>query len=1768
MTDIFGKKPASTELTGGAGFTYEDTVVAYYLAHLLRHEGAAGQLGIVTSVAVQRQGHGHPMDDVIVGLDDAGTRKSLELQVKRSVTISGADQRFKEIVAAAVKTQAAPSFVKDADASGFVVEHVTDTVFRSLSRMITRAKASPDSKDFEQYFAEDGTAGAEDKKLREALLPLTGATSLEEEVSFYRHFATLQLAGLDDGGALRAEIVNRLQEIVSGNIDGQSILLFDRLCRIAREGAASAAKWTRTSLLAQLRSSVRLKVAPNFADDIKRLNAASLEALNDVSEKVDDFHVMRDGLQEKVAQKLEKHRVVSIGGLPGCGKSAVLKHFVANAAKSGPILFLKNDRMPGTSWTTFATALGLRHVNAADLLAEIGATGTPILFIDGIDRIRPDQQHIITDLLWTIEADPNLQHWKVLATSRDQGLEAFRNWFPKTFYDAKGMGNVTVSGFSDEEAERLAQSKPGLRRLLVSPSRAVEQIARRPFFAAVLAKAISQEAEPKTEADLINEWWRRAGHDAIAETVLQRQRALIALAEKGVRNLGKEMLVRELKPETVLYLDALEADNIVRLERQGAVVSFTHDIFFEWVFFRLLIELDDKWPSALSDAGEPPLLGRVVGLLAQDALTIPGRWTAGLAQLEGSSLRAQWKREWLTAPPFTNAFEAALDEFTQRFEADDFALCEKLFVWFQAQHTQPSPMIMQGALKIEGMDTIRLADLFGWPSDGAAWGRLIDWIIARHDKIPARFIPQALEVLGVWQNAFSEMKNERSKNILATCSAWLADLELEIYAEGYARPRGKWDVLGHEAQKGFATGLRTMIIRSARSYPEFAVALFERASINKHMLRSAFDDLMGFTSVMAEVAPEAVEKVAEAKLLQELPQDEYDRLRREEAEQAKWRDEIRKIPEGNRTREQEMALSSIHIPTGMNDFRLDEVGLDAHNHYFHPASALHEPFASLLAKSPAVGLRLIKKMTNHATTGWRQIHKFNRRERGTPMPIVLDFPWGKEEFWGDWHVFGWGLGMLGSELLQCAYLSLGYWAFKEIEKGSSTSDVIKDILEGSTCYASLGLCLRLAIETFEVSEMTLPIVACQRLWEHDMARLVQEPQKDIDLFGLAFLTKLTGDKAKAKAFLESREYRKRDVRELAMRFAITSNKELRERFRKALAAFPEHLPFEIEEQRENPRLAQQLKEKAEIWSGLGDIENYRRYEMEGDQVAIGYEHPKPLPEATQEKAAKAAESISQMRVLNWALKSLNEGKLSEGWSLDKAIEYAKKLDRDDLFDERADVGPHTVQSGVSAIAAGVILFGDKDLPERSWAWGVMDRVLKMREPEVYRGSKIPWHPAFHLISALFNDRKSSAPRSESSASLIELANHPNEDVQAMAFQALFRDPNPHVKWTAAHYAYDLAHYIDPVKNDKTFERDAPEDREARKAALAKSLHSLGFAAEEAFKPLPPAWVKGSRRSRHEEDYWTSPKRSFDGQYAAKLFAHFPLEEWCKSDVYREKTGEFLAELARWTAERLMPVWHDSKKRRDKQTDLFHWDHALGKMFARVVPFFDVGWMRENFIKPFSKADEEALRVLAEFADTTVTRHILDAENVSPNALAVLDDCVQRVINDRTFDRNGYRPGKLNGYDMPTLIKALLFVNVEQECPGAARFVNGDWTDIATIMPLVTKLMKAAGWSNFVMQQYLALCEKAGASYPLDAFINQAGAALDAIEYSKGSWVGTTLPARLAAIIQNLAGANYPLELNRARGLLRLLDALIDLGDRRSAALEQDEAFRRVQGTAA
>ena len=1745
---------SSPELTGGAGFTYEDSVVAYYLAALLRQETAAGQEGTVTSVAVQQAGNGHPMDDVIVEFKDDYSRRRISLQVKRQITISAAASNadFREIIAKAVATRARPDFQPDLDVYGFAVENVATQSFRTLNRLIDWAKSSPTGENFAHRFAGTGSAAAAERRLRDGLLPLIAPESPEDETNFYRQFSALKMDGLMDDGILRAEIVNRLQELIVCSEGDLSLLLFDSLCRIARQGAGTACIWTRQTLLSQLQGKVRLKVIPNYRVDVDLLQSFSLAEMADVSEEIEGFRVERLSAETSVTDRLSKCRLVNLSGLPGCGKSAMLKRIARKYATKGPIFFLKSDRLTGTSWLTFATAIGVSQRDIADLLAEIASAGTPILFIDGVDRIRPDQRGIITDILRAIQANEHLSSWKVLTSSRDQGLEAFRAWFPSTFYRDSGIGDVSIELFSDSEAAVLAKEKPNLKRLLWGPA-PVREIARRPFFAAVLARSFSnKDTTPRTEVDLIDAWWAHGGHDAPEDAVPLRQRALLELAEKGVRTLGKEIAAQDLNDSTYAQIVALINDCVIRQLESGVFYSFTHDIFFEWVFFRLLIQRRSDWQHCLTEAGEPPLLGRVVGLLAQHAISSPGKWAEGYRDLEIRPLRPQWRREWLTAPPLTPAFARGQEEFHALLHENDYALFEKLLVWFQAQHTVPSPLILQhGKNLVEGVDYVRMADILSWPSDFYGWGRLLDWLLPLAPNLPVRLLPNIVEMFNVWQNFYAKIQNTRSSKILDVCSNWLINLEGSEYPEKFPTEHGRWGEIGGEARSSLATSLRIIILNSAQTYPEPAIALFERAIANDLMRREAYSNLVGFTSVMANLAPDQLIALTKAELMEELPQDLIDRVKQEERDRLEWLNQIRAVPEQDRTDDQRRALecAHTHILSGYESIDLDDIGINHHHHFYFPTSALHEPFAGLFEKNPEVALRLVRDLVNHATKGWRQVHYINRERMGTPIPVVLGFPWGKQKFWGDWHVYSWFMGQLASNPLACALLALNHWAFKQIEAGQPTDEVIQATVEGNECFAVLGLALVLALETFHVSETTLPIVTCQRLWRHDTTRVAQGPMN-----------------------LDTRASRMRGIRELVMRFAIGPDKALRHRIKKALAHFPDDLPYEIEETRSDPNLTASLMEEAQRHVGLGDIVNYSEHKTEDEQVVVSYQSPVSPPPKNRQELAKSAKYLEEEAIINWAMKSLAGNALSDGIALADAVDLARACDNPSMFKERHDVGDHTTQSMIAAIAACVMRFGDSSSQDHYWGLDVLTRIDNMKErQDTFFGSRISWHPTNFLITGLAQLRESDPTNLERARRLMRLTAYPLEEIRNLAFASLLRDPDLRIAWITTQLALEIAIFHRPKIKENGC-RDDRINQAARKKSLKRALKALSTNAVAQQQPLPPAWAKMTNRpwdSRLDDEVeWDDPDPSFNARYAASVFQHCPIEAWCQTGTFKPMVENMLKGFVVWTDERLIPPWsHHNREPNRKTTGLIEWTRLLGDFLARAAPYFETEVVRNDFLAPFLTDSKNALSVLAPFADKTVCRHIFDAPTIPSNTFDLLEDCADRIVRDSVFDPQGYRAGEVHGDDMPVLIQALLFVTVEK-ADGAIRFVNGDWSQVDLIMPLVTRLVTVVGWSTFVMDQFLTLCERAGDAYPLSDFVVQANTIPTLIEKARGSWVGTTLPARTAGVVQSVADANFPLQEHEAQGLLRVLDALIDLGDRRSVALEQTEAFRGIQGSLA
>lgn len=1716
-------------------------------------------------MAVQQDRQGEALDDLIIDAEEAGEPSRLSLQVKSAFAISAADSDFKAIIKASLATRRKSEFRVGKDRYGFIVGEVAVGRFGHLAEILRFAEASPSSGDFVARFRQGGEASRDVILLRGELRPLIGGDD-DAEHDFYRHFVGYRFDNLAPGGDAYVQLANRLGEIVSQ--DG--VAATEILCRHVRLGEGKAQVWTRNSLLSGPKPGLSFKTSPNYRADVAALESLARNSCVEIRADIAGLSIVRAALVERAEAETQAHSFANISGLPGCGKSVVLRRCVERALEKGPVLFLASDRLEGASWRSFARSQGLQHLDAEAILGEIGATGSATLFIDGIDRISPSHRGIIADLLNAIERDPALSHWRVLATSRDQGLEVLRSWISSSLYAHTGIGNVDVGALSDEEAKALGEKHPALKPLLFGAD-AVQEIARRPFFAAVIADqavamALDTTPPPQTEAELIDAWWRAGGYNLKPTAADGRQRALLELAEAGAATLGKGIHRRSISSETATQLEGLRRDKIVDVVVEGSRYKFSHDIFFEWSFFRLLIDEGEAWPGALTKAGEPPLLARIVGLLAQSEYEKAGSWAAGYAALSALPLRPQWRRSWLLGPASSTKFKMNAQELDALLDANDHALLEKFLVWFQAERTIPSPIVLQHASgDIDSDILVRAADMLGWPSDVAQWQRALSWIFDRSATLPAKVLPHVVELFSVWQNMCSGFRNGISGKIITICDSWLTEIE------GGQTPR--WKDVKDDTRSAVASHLRSIILKAATSYPEPASRALDRVLARERRSGHLLTAVFALTPILGTVFPEKLAELVRVEVIEELPKDKKERKERADQAQYEWIKAIREKPEAERTPNEQRALEhrGMFIAHGEDRYELDDVGIDRHHSSFYPAAAGHEPFDTLFKVAPAVALKLVRDLSNHANRGWLQVHELRRRNHGTPLPLVVEFPWGKQTFWGDQRTYGWYIGQLGPQSLESAWLAQTHWAHTQLESGADIDALIQQVTEGHENVAALGLAVSLAVEHNQRSPGVRALLAAQRLWVMDLNRQVQEAGRGLVLMGIDPRDQMTAKQRAADDYLMSRSYRERSLKDISYLYALSNDEQERESFVQQLARFPDELPYAYAEEVGDADFEASAKERATAWVEFARKENYGlvRTEANTEQAQLVYRDPTPKTPERQQQIDQSQNALRDFTVVAWASKSLSERAIQSNVALAAAIEFARFRDQPGLFQSVAEAGSGMTQACVASVAAMIFRFGGSEA-DRDWAWAVVERLALIKDDRGdERHGRNPADPRPFYIAALYDDLRGDEPRETSMPRMFAMAADDNANISQMAMGGLL-DPYAmpeFISWNAGILATELfsTHVGSYDDREEARAKAVEHKRQALDRALARLAQPGVFA--DLVTP-PPAWVevteheKRRRRRSGLDAGWTHPGFDFDPQAAGPTVRTFPIEKWAENPALRSQVIAYVRSLVRWTSERMFPPFAEDGK--DGNSRLFEWISELARLVARVVVLLPADEAWEQFVQPIAKhRHRDVLQFIGNLTESITCRFIYDAATIPPNAKEILTALMRRMLLEPDLSPTSWRPGERIDRHLGDMLKSFLLVSVK-DAPGAARFANGDWKDLRQMLPLIEELILAIGWIDLAMDKFLTMCLRAGEHVPIELFTRLVGVSMESGAFRLERWNAAGIPAQIAGVVQRLADAKHPLPVGDARSLLILLDRLVDIGDRRAAALEQSEHFRNIQ----
>jgi hypothetical protein len=763
-------------------------------------------------------------------------------------------------------------------------------------------------------------------------------------------------------------------------------------------------------------------------------------------------------------------------------------------------------------------------------------------------------------------------------------------------------------------------------------------------------------------------------------------------------------------------------------------------------------------------------------------------------------------------------------------------------------------------------------------------------------------------------------------------------------------------------------------------------------------------------------------------------------------------------------------------------------------------------------------------------------------------------------------------------------MALESWAFAQVASGRDIDDIIRDVVSENDCCAALGIAVGLAIAHRHVAASTLPLATSQRLWRWDVRRCLQDSKGlQPNLIGFA----MTGEESphsNAVQASNTTDYRRLDIRSLAMLFTIAGDDALKEACRAALERFPTELPFDFGSWRDDDGCVAQLRRTAEIWSKIGRIETYRAEKTEDGSLLIKHENPHSSDEDVVEAARQLDETNTWAGLQLWADDCFKEGQLSERMPLTNALATARSLTDPGLFERReGEEGLEEMKRGaVAGVAAVAICFGGP-LEEENLAWSrdVIERAAGAPEG---KGSLwdaraiIPWHPCIYAARGFACLIRLGIDVDNAKRHLIGLAVHPLEQVSEEAIAGAFScwDSDPNFAWITLDLGLKLS-ILPRASNRPGYGFDPAADTDRRTRLADEALSGL-----QAIEPLitlqrlPAAWVhepypeiqiSGIRRRRGAEPVWREPDDIWRWDFAPKVLSRIPIEHILADELRRPPFFALCNDLLAWTIERLAPSWEkedDYRRRRERRSaDVIEWRMALFRFFGRISSNIEGGEARRRFIDPVALLEDDLCASLLEpLVDIYICSAVFDRCDIAPGASELLGACVERILQDRGLRNAANRDGYAHGHYLPGMIRSLFFVRYQAS--GAVRFANGDWGEVAFVLPIIDPILTSVGIVADVMGPFLTLCERAIEHYPPERFVDQLLAVLSDQPGIPPGWRGTTLPGRIAALVHAFAERMQPPLHPLAEKMLRILDILVDMGDRRAAALQTSEIFKDVR----
>ncbi len=1076
------KKKAPVELTGGAGFRYEDHVAARFLLDLLSGTNSLGSdFGKVLRIDWQARESGWFADDQVISFNTASGDRTAGFSIKshKQVTESGFPDNFIEIAWAQWFGDGASRKLKDSnDAIVLVTGDIASGVksaWSDLLREILSAIPAPE-RIVARLSVPEEDEGSQTSIIERNLFngfhspqkfKQYGKADEVETVRLLGHIRLLDFDYENPTSQDRIKALSDCQHILRSGDAKQALELWERLVGLAAEKRPTGGSIHLAGLMAILRGAFDFREHPDYQSDWDILDRYSKEAMNDVRTGIPGLPPLeRNEERATIQDNLEKYNTCFLVGESGSGKSALAK--VIAQANYHQVIWFTPNILAYDTFVQFEHQMGLHHALVETLSA---ASHSCLVVFDGIEGYPAQALRLTARIIQEVRTNSSMDHVHFLFTVQFEVAESIMRRLAGLGCELPPFDETAISRHpSENEIRNLLANFPKLRwaslraefRPLLTNLKILDWVIR----ASQSGKALdSTMLSLTTLIDWLWEYWVEGdGSDNLARSQLL----------KHIATIEAETLSTSVAPGQLGHAEQHTLHTLIKsdlLRRRDERLSFSHDLLGDWARMKVLVEQEPTASVAHRDRAAMPRWHRAARLYGQRLLEKSSNgdevWHKSLTQLDDGSEAGTILRDLLLESLFfaNNAAEL-LERVWPALASKNGELLARLLDRFLFTATLPD------SSKLSLVETpemaLRLEYAFRrpfWPY----WGPMLTFLHAHREEIVRHAPVRAAKVCSMWLEKMP-IKYSNGQPFLWRQEA--AELAIAIAREQQAR-----DEEGNYFGDGKDRIVYEALLYAAPDLPEevsvLCLELAKRRNLSPavkarvkearsksaeerkreaHNASAAFSPIFPPLGSMKKPWPDGPRK----RITQDFRNACLDTGAFSALVQAK--------PEVALEVLLAVCIEEPHHENPYSPSRPDDEGIIEYWNGGYPPFYFCGPFLLFLRNAPEQGLSFILRLVNFATRcsveaemKWLE-RQGNHGKRTEGTLFIIE---GQRRKWlGDYRTFQWHNSWPHSaHIVTCALMALEKWLYEQIDQGIDIQPYLSRVLAESESMAFAGLLL-------------------------------------------------------------------------------------------------------------------------------------------------------------------------------------------------------------------------------------------------------------------------------------------------------------------------------------------------------------------------------------------------------------------------------------------------------------------------------------------------------------------------------------------------------------------------------------------------------------------------------------------------------------------------------------------------------------------------------------